>query len=71
MNEAADGQRELRLLLTVEEAAMRLGLSRSHCYRLIQTGALRSISIGRSRRIPVFVLSEFVSARLQAEFSDF
>jgi excisionase family DNA binding protein len=59
-----------KLLLTVGEAASRLALSRSHLYRLIQTGDLRSITIGRSRRIPASVLHEFVEDRLRGEAND-
>ena len=66
MNEETNEQ-DKKLLLTVEESSLRLGISRSATYRLIQTGALRSILIGRSRRIPLSSLTEFVSERLEAE----
>ena len=59
-----------RLLLTVDACSLRLAISRSATYRLIQTGALRSITIGRSRRIPVRALDEFISERLQEEFAE-
>ena len=51
---------EERLLLTVNEAAQRLALGRSMAYRLIQTGALRSVKVGGSRRVLVSDLVEFV-----------
>ncbi len=38
-------------LLTVDEAAMRLGIGRSHAYEFILRGEIRSVKIGRSRRI--------------------
>jgi len=55
-----------RLLLTVNQAAGCLSLSRSHLYRYVQTGELRSVKIGRARRVPVSALEEFVQ-RLQDE----
>ena len=42
-----------KLLLTVPEAAECLGLGRSKVYQLMTSGQLRSVSIGRARRIPV------------------
>lgn len=53
-------------LLTVEQAADRLGLRRSKAYELIQKGDLGSVKIGKSRRVPVRLLDEFVE-RLIAE----
>ena len=38
-------------LLRVEEAARRLGLSRSKTYQMVARGELPSVSIGRSRRV--------------------
>ena len=55
-----------RFLLTVDEAAMALKIGRSHLYHYVQTGQLRSVKLGRSRRIPVDSLDEFVKS-LQAE----
>jgi len=40
-----------KLLLTVEEAAERLGIGRTTTFALIRTGALRSVRIGRLRRV--------------------
>lgn len=50
-----------RLLLTVEEAADRLAIARSHLYLHLQSGRLRSVKIGRSRRVPVADLEAFVA----------
>ena len=49
-----------KLLLTVQEAADRLGIGRSLVYQLLQTGQLGSVKLGRARRIPVARLEEFV-----------
>ena len=45
---AVDGH----LVLTLEETAKHLGVSRSTAYELIRTGRLRSVRIGRLLRIP-------------------
>ena len=51
-----------RLLLTPIEAAARLSISRTKIYELMAAGTLRSIHIGRLRRVPVDALREFVGA---------
>ena len=50
------------VLLTVEDAAQALALGRTKIYELVESGALRSVKIGRARRIPVQALGEFVEA---------
>ncbi|MCR3746668.1 excisionase family DNA-binding protein [Lentzea californiensis] len=40
-------------LLTVEEAAKRLGVSRTRMYALIGSGEVESVQIGRLRRVHV------------------
>ncbi|MET8297893.1 excisionase family DNA-binding protein [Streptomyces sp. NPDC005180] len=40
------------VLLTVEEAARRLQIGRTYCFRLIRTGQLESVPVGRLRRVP-------------------
>jgi len=47
-------------LLTVEQAAEALAVGRSTLYQLLQAGQLRSVKIGRCRRIPRQSLDEFV-----------
>ena len=49
-----------RILLSPEVAAEALSLSRATIFDLIRKGKIRSIKIGRSRRIPVSALEEFV-----------
>ena len=55
------------LLVTVEEAARRLSIGRSHCYQLLMRGEIASIKLGRSRRIPVTALQRFVRERLDRD----
>ena len=47
-------------LLTVRETAERLSLSKQTVYVLINSGQLRSVSIGRARRIPESAIEEFI-----------
>jgi excisionase family DNA binding protein len=49
------------LLLTVEEAARRLRLGRTLVYRLISSGQLESVTVGRLRRVPADCLAEYVA----------
>ena len=56
-----DGAGEVRLLLTVTEAAHRLGVGRSLMYELLASGRIPSIRIGRLRRVPCEALSDFVA----------
>jgi excisionase family DNA binding protein len=60
---------ENRLLLRVDEAADLLNIGRSAVYDLVRLGVLRSVKIGRCRRIPVVVLREYVE-RLTKEGGD-
>ncbi|MGN9846203.1 helix-turn-helix domain-containing protein [Nonomuraea sp. H19] len=50
-----------RLLLTVPEAAQALAISRSKLYQLLATGAVASLRIDGSRRIPVSALNDFIT----------
>lgn len=48
------------VLLTVDEAAEVLAVGRSTVYALLEAGVLRSVKIGRCRRIPTAALDEFI-----------
>lgn len=48
-----------RVLLTVEEAAEQLGIGRTLVYKLIRTGEIDSVQIGRLRRIPSSAIHEY------------
>ncbi|QOS60376.1 helix-turn-helix domain-containing protein [Thermobifida fusca] len=56
-----------RILLTVPEAARVLAISQSKLYELLASGAVRSLRIGGSRRIPVSALDDYVSGLLDQE----
>ena len=49
-----------KLLLRIEEAAEQLGIGRSLMYRLVLSGAIESVRLGRLRRIPAECLGEHV-----------
>ncbi|GGN67113.1 hypothetical protein GCM10011579_039260 [Streptomyces albiflavescens] len=49
------------VLLTVEEAARRLGVGRTTCFKLVSTGELESVTVGRLRRVPADALPVYVA----------
>ena len=53
---------EDKLLLTAEEVAALLGLSRSRVYELLYAKAIVSVKIGKSRRIRRTDLEQFVAS---------
>jgi excisionase family DNA binding protein len=52
------------VLLRAEEAARLLRISRTAVFKLLASGELRSITIGRRRRIPRAALDDYVQNRL-------
>ena len=50
-----------RILLTVEDAADRLSISRAQMWRLIGRGEISSLHVGRLRRIEPMALAEYVA----------
>ena len=58
---------QAKLLLTVEEAASRCGLSRASMYTLLaKDPSLPVVRFGRAVRIPVAGLESWLAARIQA-----
>ncbi len=51
------------ILLTITEAATALAIGRTAIYELIGAGDLDVVHIGRSSRIPVDAIHEFVAAK--------
>ena len=49
------------MLLRPEEVARSLAIGRTAVFELIRTGELRSVKIGKSRRIPADAVVEYVS----------
>lgn len=52
------------LLLTPDEAARALAVSRARVYELMRAGELRSIRIGSSRRVPREAVATFIEQKL-------
>jgi excisionase family DNA binding protein len=59
---AQHNETPLPLLLTVEQAARRLNIGRSTVYELLQSGRLKSVTVGRLRRVPTSALTEFIDS---------
>jgi excisionase family DNA binding protein len=57
---ATNAPAESKLLLTVEEAAKRLGIGRTVMFASL--GSVESVTIGRLRRVPADGLSDFVAS---------
>jgi excisionase family DNA binding protein len=53
-------ERSPLLLLTVEEAADRIGICRSNMFKLIRQGDVKSVKVGRLRRVTPTALEDFV-----------
>lgn len=47
----------------IEEAAVELRLGRSTVYELVLSGSLKSVKVGRARRIPEEAIAEFKAAK--------
>ena len=55
------------VLLTVDQVAERLHMSRPVIYDLLRSGELESITIGKSRRIPASVVDAYIEGKRQAQ----
>ncbi|HEU5347345.1 MAG TPA: excisionase family DNA-binding protein [Ktedonobacterales bacterium] len=55
------------LLLSVDQAARKLGVGRSLTYKLIFDGVLPSLMVGRFRRVPLADLEQYIASGLLAE----
>jgi excisionase family DNA binding protein len=53
-----------RLLLTVEEAARRLGIGRTLAWQLVRDGQLPSVRLGRLVRVPARALEDWLKRRI-------
>ena len=66
LGEADDQIPSGRLLLTPEESAYAINVSRSQLWKMLATGEITSIKIGRSRRVPVDALRQWIAAQVDA-----
>ena len=54
-----------KLLLTIPEVSARLGLCRSLVYQLVMKGEIRSLKVGRARRVSPSALQAFVDRKTE------
>lgn len=57
-------QAQVKLLLSVPEAAAALSIGQVTMWKLVGTGTVRSVKVNRARRISIAALEEYV-ARLE------
>ena len=57
------------LVLTIEQAAKRLGIGRTLMYALVTSGEIESVTIGRLRRVPVECITEYLNRLRQQNTS--
>lgn len=53
------------VLVTVEEAARRLSIGRTATYMLVLKGELQSVKIGRTRRVVVTSITDYITRLLE------
>ena len=61
MAQTAARQADDRILLTVEEAAARLKIGRTHAWSMAKTGSLPTVRLGKCVRVPVAALMRMYS----------
>jgi len=52
---------EYPVLLTIPQVSRRLGICRNSTYNLVGSGQLEAVHIGRSVRVPVDAVADFVA----------
>ena len=62
---SASHERQEPLLLRVDLAAQRLGISTATCYRLVAAGEIATVRFGRAHRVPVAELERLIARRLK------
>jgi excisionase family DNA binding protein len=60
-----------KLLYDVSEVSALLGASRSKLYQYLLDGRLKSITIGRRRKIPPQAIHDFIERQLEAPDTGF
>ena len=65
--EKASARSGRQLLVNVREAAALLGVGRTTAYELIARGELEVVHIGRSTRVPVTSIEEYVERLVRRE----
>jgi excisionase family DNA binding protein len=55
------------ILVTVAETATMLSIGRTAAWELVRTHKIRSVKIGRTRRVPITAIQEYVERLLDDE----
>lgn len=66
LGESGDQAPSGRLLLTPEESAYAINVSRSQLWKMLASGEITSIKIGRCRRVPVDALRQWIADQVDA-----
>jgi excisionase family DNA binding protein len=53
------------VLITVDELAARLSIGRTAAWELVRKRKIKSVKIGRTRRVPVTSLQEYIERLLE------
>ncbi len=53
-----------KLLLTIDEAAKSIGMSKTWIKDLIRNGSLKSVHLGRMSRVPAEALEQYVRSKI-------
>ncbi len=53
-----------KMLLTVDETADALGIGRTHLFKILASGEIGSVKVGRLRRIPATELERYIASLL-------
>ena len=56
------GMENRKVFVKVSEASLILGISKSLVYKLVYQGDIKSVKIGRCRRIPIDSIYDFVAS---------
>lgn len=55
----------MKMLVTVEEMATMLGIGRTVAWELVRTRKIRSVKIGRTRRVPLTEVEAYVASLME------
>lgn len=55
------------ILITVDEAAAMLSIGRTIAWELVRKRKIKSVKIGRTRRVPVIAIQEYIDRLLEEE----
>jgi excisionase family DNA binding protein len=58
---------DVKMLCRVEDAAVMLCIGRTAAWELVRKHTIKSVKIGRTRRIPLAAIQEYVQQLLEAE----